>query len=462
MEIKDIMKKFLGFSVGPLFSALLSFITIPITTYLISPEEFGKASFFTITITLMLSIIYLGIDQSFAREYFNTKNKKSLYFNAIVLPLTIAFLLSIFIFLFRDTFLLYLFGEKNHKFVPLMFCSILFLVIIERFTLMSYRMEEKALQFSLFSISSKFFTLIFTLIFLLFIEKSFISIVYATFVGQVFSTILLILFSKKNICINVKYFDLNTIKSLLKFGFPMLVSALVATFLNSGGQFFLRFFGNFNDVGMYAAALKIASLINIVQASFTSFWIPLAYRWNNENLDHRYFKKVADSLTFLLAIFFILLVISKKYLILVLSPEYAEASQIVGLLSLTPIIYTLSEATTLGIVFSGKSYYSFISSVIALITNVALNLFFVPRYGVYAAAFAQATAFVVFYFLKLYFSKKEHFYIIDYRNIISIIILFFTSLINLLSSNKVIIVNLITLLIILFLYVPHIKSIIKK
>ncbi len=90
----------------------MSFITIPITTYLISPEEFGKASFFTITITLMLSIIYLGIDQSFAREYFNTKNKKSLYFNAIVLPLTIAFLLSIFVFLFRDMFLLYLFGEK--------------------------------------------------------------------------------------------------------------------------------------------------------------------------------------------------------------------------------------------------------------------------------------------------------------------------------------------------------------
>ncbi len=78
-----------------------------------------------------------------------------------------------------------------------MFCSMLFLVIIERFTLMSYRMEEKAVQYSLFSISSKFFTLIFTLIFLLFIKRSFISIVYATFVGQVFSTILLILFSKK-------------------------------------------------------------------------------------------------------------------------------------------------------------------------------------------------------------------------------------------------------------------------
>ncbi|THE06097.1 hypothetical protein E1H99_13160, partial [Enterococcus hirae] len=62
MKAESIVKKFLGFSVGPLLSAVFSFITVPITTYLISPEEFGKASFFTVSITLALSIIYLGID----------------------------------------------------------------------------------------------------------------------------------------------------------------------------------------------------------------------------------------------------------------------------------------------------------------------------------------------------------------------------------------------------------------
>lgn len=462
MKNNSIIKKFFGFSIGPILSAIVSFISVPITTYLISPEEFGKASFFTVSISLLLSVIYLGIDQSFAREYFNVKDKRILYFNAIVLPFVVTSFISIIILIFPNQFLIYLFGSTEYKFVPLMFCAILFLSIIERFTLMSYRMEERAVLYSIFSVLTKFFTLIFTMYLLLFVNKSFVSIIYATFIGQLIASVLLVLCSYQYIFINIKYFDLKIIKSLLKFGIPMLVSALVATFLNSGGQFFLRYYGNFEDVGVYAAALKIIAIINIVQGSFTSFWIPLAYRWNNEKTEIKYFKRISDILTVVLSLLFILILIFKNYLILVLSPEYAKGAEIVGLLALTPILYTLSEATTLGIVFSGKSYFSFISSIIALLVNLAINILMVPYYGVYAAAFAQATAYIVFYFSKIIFSKKENFYVVDYKNLFTIFVLFFLAIVNIANDIIVTIVNVSFLLLVLFLYRSIIVGILKK
>jgi O-antigen/teichoic acid export membrane protein len=46
--------------------------TVPITTRLILPEEFGKSSLFTLAQTLLSLVALLGMDQAFAR-YFNSQ-----------------------------------------------------------------------------------------------------------------------------------------------------------------------------------------------------------------------------------------------------------------------------------------------------------------------------------------------------------------------------------------------------
>lgn len=46
------IKRFIGFSLGPIISAFLGFIITPITTWLISPEEFGKAAMFTMAYSI--------------------------------------------------------------------------------------------------------------------------------------------------------------------------------------------------------------------------------------------------------------------------------------------------------------------------------------------------------------------------------------------------------------------------
>lgn len=86
----------------------------------------------------------------------------------------------------------------------------------------------------------------------------------------------------------------------------------------------------------------------------------MAYRWNKENKKIEMFELVSDVLLFVLSIGFFLLIILKRPIALILSPEYSEAQYIFGLISLTPILYTLSETTTLGIVFSGKKFLQYL------------------------------------------------------------------------------------------------------
>ena len=58
----DFFKRFLTFSIGPGISALIGFVSVPITTWLVAPEDFGKASMFAVFLTIPNLILFLGLD----------------------------------------------------------------------------------------------------------------------------------------------------------------------------------------------------------------------------------------------------------------------------------------------------------------------------------------------------------------------------------------------------------------
>lgn len=100
--MNNFIKKLAGFSVGPVIGAFISFITIPLTTYFISPTEFGKASMFMVVQSFLVTFIYLGMDQSYAKEYNSSTDKNELFQNALLIPLSTAILLMIGVSYFSD------------------------------------------------------------------------------------------------------------------------------------------------------------------------------------------------------------------------------------------------------------------------------------------------------------------------------------------------------------------------
>ena len=73
---RNFIKSFFQFSIGQWVAALISFITTPITTWLIIPEEFGKASMFTLAFNLLLNIALLGADQVLSGCFMKKRKKR--------------------------------------------------------------------------------------------------------------------------------------------------------------------------------------------------------------------------------------------------------------------------------------------------------------------------------------------------------------------------------------------------
>ncbi|MGB9796077.1 hypothetical protein MNL76_09420 [Fervidobacterium riparium] len=58
------VKDFVKYSLGIWIRAIVSFITIPITTYLIAPDEFGKAAMFSLVSIIAKVVSTLGLDKA--------------------------------------------------------------------------------------------------------------------------------------------------------------------------------------------------------------------------------------------------------------------------------------------------------------------------------------------------------------------------------------------------------------
>src|SRR5699024_11400459 len=93
---------------------------------------------------------------------------------------------------------------------------------------------------------------------------------------------------------------------------------------------------------------------------------------------------------------------------------------IMGLLAFPHIMYTLSETTTLGIVFSRKTHYNIFVSIMSLVVSVIINLSLTPFIGFRGAALASTAAYVVFYLARTYFSSRTGFYFGQKKQIITI------------------------------------------
>lgn len=464
MFLKNFISKLIGFSLGPVVGSIIALITVPVTTFFISPTEFGKASMFTLIQTLAISVIYLGVDQAYTKEYHYINDKRLLFQNALVLPLAFSGFGFICIFFMRDFFSQLLFEATSYSNVSVLFGAMLIFSVIERFILLYIRMEEKALEYSLFTILLKLLILVFTIFILLLGNRTFLAVVYSTIFGQIVGDLILIIKFRSLFYFDQITFDKNLIIRMLKFGLPLIIASFVTQFLNGSGRFFLRLFGDFHDLGIFTAALKVSSVIGIIQSSFTSFWVPMAYRWNKENKKIEMFELVSDVLLFVLSIGFFLLIILKRPIALILSPEYSEAQYIFGLISLTPILYTLSETTTLGIVFSGKSFYNIYVTIISLIPNIILNIILIPNFGIVGAAVSQGISYLCFYYLRTYFSNKSGFQLDVSKQILPVLLLFILALLNSVQLKNILVINFTLMLLVIFLQkktLVKIKKIIK-
>lgn len=448
--MKNYLKSFGAFSVGPIIGAIFSFITIPIITYFISPDEYGRVSMFTLLQNILGMFAYLGLDQAYIKFYHDEDNKEKLMFHSIFPAIFVSIIISSFIFFLKKPLALWLYGSTKDMSCVYILIPYLPFFVIERFLLIQYRMEQKGLTYSFFSIFSKAIMLILSVITLKYYLCGYQSVIFSTVLSQVISTIFLIMFYSNNENIVFNKMDWNYLAKLLRYGLPLIPATIVGWVLNSMDKIMIRSFCNYQELGLYDTALKIVSVLAIVQSCFATFWSPIAFKWNKENAAVEKFEEVGKIVSIIMITMFMGILTFKEIIIKILSPEYYNAVQILPFLLIYPIMYTVSEVTVVGIYFSGKSFTTIIVAICSCVINVTMNGLLIPKYGAIGASVATGCSYILFFWLRTMISRHVWKpFSINYYVYITFIIIF-QCFINIVCDGMLLyILNL--LLIIMFL-----------
>lgn len=452
-EIKDnkrnsLIRQLRDFGIGPIVGMGISMLTVPVTTRLLVPEEYGKSSLFTLFQSLFLIIGLLGLDQGYVR-YYNDKetDRTTLFQNALFYPLIFCAVLISVCIVFLKPISTFLFGSVE---VGLMiaFCFFIPILLLNRFFLLQIRMDLRGKIYSFLNVISQVITFGILVTLLVYYQKSFRSIVYATILGMCVNTFLCFLFCNKDFLKTKFNYSKDLQARLLKFSLPLVPATLLSWLLNSFDKVGLRAWSDFYQLGLYSAAFKIVALLNVFQNIFSTTWIPVAYKWHEDNVPNKKFEDISTIVLAVMVLLFSFILVFRDVIMLFLGSEYRNTARVFVFLLFVPVMYTVSETTSLGIGFAKKTMYSLYVAMVAVILNLIGNYILIPKYGAEGAAITTCVSYIVFFWGRTLFSRKVWFKFKLGRFCINILFLLAFGINMLIWQNKILEILILALVII--------------
>jgi O-antigen/teichoic acid export membrane protein len=412
----NLLKKFLSFSYGGFVGAAIGFFTTMITTRILQPEEFGKASMFTLFISLASIVVIFGTDQTFVRFFYEEDEKKrgSLLYSCLKVVAYTFIPVLIFILIFRERLLYFLFDENN----VFIFLAVIFAILIQtlyRFATLVIRMQQKGNLFSIVEILSRLLILGAVLVFYVFIGGTYHILVFSTVLSFVLLLFVLIVTQKKfwkTDNFNEKKLT-HSKKDIFYYSYPLVFTTSIMWVFEGFDKFAIRHWADFNELGLYSAAFKIIGLLSIMKVAFITFWTPVAYEtFQNNPSNIEFYSKVSKLVSFMMMIVAIVVIMFKDVIVMLLGTEYQDASLMLSFLVFIPIMYTISETTVIGINFHKKVKWHILIATISCVVNILGNWWLVPRYGGIGASISTGISYVVFFtmrtFISLYYYKVNY------------------------------------------------------
>ncbi|WP_338951462.1 lipopolysaccharide biosynthesis protein [Fusobacterium nucleatum] len=470
MEKNNLIKRFLSFSIGGYINILIGFLIVPITTRMLSPEQYGIFSLIDVIVQILIIATSLSMEQGFVRFFFEEEeeNRGKLLYTSLIPFFILGTLAFLLIFIFRKNISIFIVG-KNENFIWICLIFAVLFRAVNTFSFLVIRMKQRGNIFSTLTVAIKLFEFIFILILFQYFGNDYKTLIFSTIFANLMVAIISILFERKvwNLK-NLKFLkDCKiTKKELFNFSYPLILTMALNWLFASLDKITIRTFSNLNEVGIYSGAFKIVALLSVIQSGFSTFWTPTALEHYTKNPeDTKFYKKANDYLSLIFFLLGIGILLTRDIIGLLLGTKFYNSIFVMPTLVFIPIMYLLSETTMIGIGFKKKTKYFLYVSIIASISNFIGNLLLVPYLGAKGAAISTGISYIIFFSARTYFSNKLINFGFNLKRIYVITFLMLLYSLFLSFYNKIYLtigLGILLEIVILLIYYPVMKELYSK
>ena len=442
---KALAKNTLIISFGTFLPKFSSIITLPIITGGLTKAEMGTYDLIGTLVSLFLPIITLQIQSAAFRFLIDVrddeKETKRIITNilAFIVPISIISLLILYFCLYKITFA-----------VRLLICLYFFSDILMLSCQQIVRGLSNNKLYSISSVATSLTNMI-VVVFTVFIAKQgLVGVLCSITLAVIVGCILLINGEKLLSKIDFSLLSRDTLRSMINYSWPMIPNSLSNWVLSVSDRMVLTAFMGLEANAIYSVANKIPALFTTVQGTFVFAWQENASLASNDLDVDSYYSEMFNNIFGILVGMMALLIAATPVLFwFLIKGDYQEAYFQMPILFMGMLFSSLASFIG-GIYIAHKKTRSVgMTTIIAAICNLTIDLVFVHKIGVFAASISTLVSYMFLTVYRMFDVQRFQKVKFDLPRFILLISLL--SLMCVISWNNSMLLNILNVLIGLFL-----------
>lgn len=449
MQGKSLIKKTSLYFIGNLSSKIMSALIIPIYAFYIQTNDLGYYDYTQTIMAILIPILFVAIWEAILRyllhETDETKQK-------IVIATSTGFTLFMSIIFIC---IIVIYGMFiSHDAESTFFVGIMFIMyaITQIWQYYARALEENKL-YVISGIIGTVVNFVCVLVIICILKYGLKGLYISYILGQL--SIFVLIESKLGIIKRFKiiYFDIETLKNMLKFSAPLVLNLTAAWILSGFGKIIITDELGVEMNGLFSFASKFAILITMIGSVVTMAIIEEAIITAKTKGFNSEFTKIIE---YVFKIFMVLALLAvpiiKIFYVFIQDTDYYSSFIYAPWLLVSAVFTTM--ASNVGAIFQAinKTKYQFITTAIGAITTICISYALISSINVYAVILGQVLGGFVMLLARYFLVNKYIYFKINWKPISGIFGLFIVIIvINLTTPLFVGIISLILTIGVLFL-----------
>lgn len=366
----------------------LAAISTPIFTRLMSKTEYGLFNNFNSWISILSILLSLDFASSIARAKYDYDEKMRDYIGTVTISSHVIVLICYFLVEFQKSFFIEYFSLDIWS-IRVMFVYLLLSPIFDYLQKL-FRIRNKFVVFILLSVGTALIRTVCSILLVVKVEDKY----WGRVVGYTLPFIVVCIIVE---IITVKgcRFDFKYLRYACTISVPLIPHALSGTILGHSDQLMITNICGAEKNALYSLSVSISSLMSAVWVSMNQSTVP----WLYDNLQNNDYQNIKKKTRIYLAAFAMILVglllLVPELVLLLGGRDYYEVVYIMPPLIvgyLFQFIYSMYVNLEM---YEKKTIYVSIATIIAAVSNVALNVLLIPRFGYQAAAYTTLVGYCI-------------------------------------------------------------------
>jgi O-antigen/teichoic acid export membrane protein len=408
------------YGIGGLVSRFLSVLMLPLYTSYVSTRDYGRIELLNAVMAVVVVVLRGGANFGFVRFYFLQKEpeyRRRLIRTVFWAQMTYSTAALVLCLLFASE----LSGWLGVGYVPghdmqgsgtnLVIATAVLLWANVNYLQMTnlFRVEQRSVAFALATVANVCVTVLLTVLLVVVFHEGPLGIIVGNLSGTLVIYLVLLGYRREQLGLQ---FDRSLLRSLNRFGFPLMGAALAMWVTNFGDRFMLRklLHGAYalQQLGQYSLAYKITSAMVLLFTAFQIAWPAFAYSIEDDDEAKRAYSFVLTYLMFVAAWAAVALSLFAPWIVHLLGrkPGYWPAAAAVPALVYSSVFYAGFIVVTIAIGRTRQTQFNWIATVAAAILNFGLNFWLIPAYGMLGAAYATLAAYVLLMLVRTLNAQK--------------------------------------------------------